>query len=101
MKAAMDHLGRLHGRYYVIKTSGIFSKSSKILEIYDEGIVFVNPSVSKATKGKDREAYYYRDDVEAGVSERNEKDLQMRMGKQSFSVGCSERRHLLTDLLHY
>lgn len=96
----MEELGKLWSRYYVIRTSGIFAKNTRFLEIYEEGISCFNPNITKATKGKDKEVFLFKDQLEVTLSDRNEKDISVKAGKQNFTLTCNERSKLLSDIMY-
>ncbi len=95
----MEDIGRLVSRYYVIKTDGIFSKNPRFLNIHEQGLEFRNLNYAKAGKGA--ELCLFRDLTEVLLSDRNEKDLVIKTGKQSCTLACGDRTNLLTDLLLY
>ncbi len=97
----MENYGELRARYYVIKTAGIFSKCARILEIYDEGLAFQPLDVAKSSRGKDAEAFPFREPLELALSDRNDKDLLAKSSRQSFTLTCAERLRLTTDLLYF
>ena len=97
----MESYGKLRARYYVIKTSGIFTKNSRILEIHDEGLIFLNLNFSKSSKGKDTEVSFFHDSLEIALSDRNDKDILVKTPKQNYTLACTERLRLITDLLYY
>ncbi len=95
----MESYGKLRSRYYVTKVSGIFSKSVRILEIYDEGVALQPLDV--ATRATGTELFPFKEPLELALSDRNDRDVQAKAGKQSFAISCAERLRLLTDLLYF
>ncbi len=95
----MEDIGKLVARYYVVKTDGIFSKNPRFLHIHEQGMEFRNLNYGKATKGSDLSLF--KDFAEVFISDRNERDLAIKAGKQSFTLACSDRTNLLTDILYY
>lgn len=90
----MEDIGRLLSRYYV-KISGIFSKNTKLLQIYEQGIVLQNPKSSKVIKGK--HVCLFRNSCEFQPSP-HEKEIIIKAGKQNYTIICTDRLNLLTDL---
>lgn len=89
----------MHSRHYVIKTSGVFTKSAKILEIYDKAVIFVNPDLYK--NPKDREIFLFKDSIDFNLSEKNDKEIYVKAQKQNFTLTCFDRPALLTELFYY
>lgn len=94
----MENVGKLVSRYY-IKTSGFFSKNKLLLNIHEKGLVFTNPSSAKYSK--EIEICYIADLSEISLSDRNDKDVNIKLGKQIYTLTCNDRINLLTDLLFY
>lgn len=94
----MEEIGRFIVRYY-IRISGIFSKSNRILHIHEQGITFTSTVSPKLAKEK--ENYLFKDIGEIIISDRNDKDFILKIGKQSLSITCSDRLNILTDLDYY
>lgn len=92
----MEDCGKLRARFYVIKTSGIFAKGARILEIHDKGLLFLS-----VTSSKDREYISFKDGFEVLLADRNERDFQLKVAKSLFTISCAERTRLLTDLYLY
>jgi len=92
----MENYGRLRARYYIIKTSGIFTKSSRILQVHDNGLLFTS-----SNSLKDHELIPFKENFEIILMERNDRDFQLKTSKGIYLIACSERTRLLTDIYYY
>lgn len=91
----MEDLGAIRVQYQVFKSAGIFSRGSKILQICDQGIAFINPNYAKF---KERECFPFSEDF---TLESTAKDISVRTKRQTFSVYTSLKERLLTSLYYY
>jgi len=95
----MESLGKLHKRYYVIKTDGIFSKSPKLLHICQNGLEFKSINYSKPNKTP--EIFFFKELNEISIISSSNNDLLIKIGKNQFTLTCTDRLNLLIDILFY
>jgi hypothetical protein len=95
----MEDLGKLVARYYVVKDTGFLSKSTRLIDIHERGFTFKDPDRNKAIKGKN--VCHFRDVREVVLSDRNEKEVMVKVAQQSFALICNDRLNLATDLLYW
>ena len=95
----MIHQEKIRRRYYVTKSSGIFSKALKILEIFDSNFTLIRPDYLKGSKNT--EIYNFDTITEITISDRNNNDINVKYDKKSFILTYNDRIELITDLLYY
>jgi len=95
----MEELGNLISRYCIIKSEGMFSKYTCLLNIYENGIELKPVSCKKSSKTKDM--LLYKDFNSAIPSNNNDKELALKLSKLSFNITCASRLHLLVELMLY
>ena len=91
----MEDLGSIKIQYQVFKSSGLFSRGNKILQICDKGIAFINPNYDKS---KERECFPFSEDFEIELTP---KDISVKTKRQAFSLIIGEKETLLTSLYYY
>ncbi len=96
----MEDLGQLRAQYYVFKSSGLFARGNRLLQLYDQGVVFLTPALPKA-KDKERESFPFSEQFDISSPDPNGKDVSVRTKRQNFSLVSDSRERLLTDLCYY
>ncbi len=91
----MEELGSVRVQYQVFKSSGIFARGTKLLQICDQGCIFLNPNFGKSPG---RESFPFSESFEI---ERGPKEISVKTKRQNFSLSVTLKDRLLTDVLFY